>query len=195
MLLRHQGCGLQHFCLQASYRPEPHGPAEIFFSSCIQKQHECSSSLTAEEFWSSIFSSGAGDEQSSHYQRELEVILMFSSPLQFGLGEQFPSVSLFPFIYFLRWDNRLLYNVTTKEFQQKDLSSIQAEVPAQRERCRVSFLLARAGGRDSKFTGQGQCSAVCKEKGENNTRKATEGSSGTWCSSLAPISPAAEEQK
>lgn len=51
----------------------------------------------------------------------------------------------FHFFYFLRRDNCLLCNVTTKEFQQKDLSSIQTEVPAQTEGEKDLFLPAGTG--------------------------------------------------
>lgn len=50
-------------------------------------------------------------------------------------------------------------------------------------------------GRDSNSTGKGQCSAVHKEKQENNTEKATKESSGIRYSSLAPFISATEEQK
>lgn len=90
----------------------------------------------------------------------------------------------FRFFYFPRRDNSLLCNVTTKEFQQKDISSIQTEVPAQMEGEKDLFLPAGRGlsGRDSNSAGKGQCFTVRKGKAKNNTKKATEESSGIRCS-------------
>lgn len=98
--------------------------------------------------------------------------------------------------YFLRQDNCLLCNVTTKEFQQRDISSIQTVVLAQTEGEKDLFQLEwGCSGRDSNSTGKGQHFAVCKGKEENNTKKDTKESSGIQYSLLAPLVSAIEEHK
>lgn len=89
-----------------------------------------------------------GDLWSSRSWVGLEVILMFSSLLQFCFGEQFPSVSLFPFVSFISCGETTVYYAISqqKEFQQKDVSSIQTEVPAQTEGKKDLFLPAGTGG-------------------------------------------------
>lgn len=60
-----------------------------------------------------------GDLWSSRSWVGLEVILTFSSLLQFCFGEQFPSVSLFPFVSFISRGETTLYYAMS---QQKSFS-------------------------------------------------------------------------
>lgn len=139
-----------------------------------------------------------GDLWSSKSWVGLEVILMFSSLLQFCFGEQFPSVYFLSFLLFPAARQLSIMQCHNKRISAKSCifhSNRSACTDGGGERPLPPSWNRALSGRDSNSTGKGQRFAVHKGKGKNNTKKATEESSRIRYSSLAPFISATEKQK
>lgn len=87
-----------------------------------------------------------GDLWSSRSWVGLEMILMFSSLLQFCFGEQYSSIYFLSFLLFPAVRQLPIMQCHNKRVSAKNVSSIQTEVPAQTEGEKDLFLPAGTGG-------------------------------------------------
>lgn len=139
-----------------------------------------------------------GDLWSSRSWVGLEMILMFSSLLQFCFGEQFPFIYFLWFLLFPAVRQLPIMQCHNRRVSAKRCifhSNRSACTDRERERPLPPGWNTRLSGRDSNSTAKAQHCAVCKGKEKNNTKKAREESFRIQHSLLAPFLSATERQK